>query len=131
MKPEGTLLLWGARMAVGVVLLFAFSAASAAKISLAWDPVTDDRVGKYVVAWGYNSKANGGTYAYGNTHVPATETRVTTPDIVLPPPGKQKEPGLMFFAVKACTSDGSLCSDWSNEVSAPIMEIPINLRLES
>lgn len=99
--------------------------AGAEVVTFGWDPVDDARVGVYVLAWGNHSVAEGGKYAVGEVAVLAPATTATTPDLAAQP---------WFFAVKACTADKSLCSDWSNEVRVDMLgpiSPPAGLRLQS
>jgi hypothetical protein len=112
-------------IALAVMCGLAAGPAAAEVVTFSWNPVADSRVGVYVLAWGNHSVVDDGKYAVGNVVVQATDTTATTPDLA-----KQT----WYFAVKACTTDQSLCSGWSNEVQVdmlgPIVP-PDGLRLES
>lgn len=114
-------------------MLMVMTTVEAAVLKFSWDPVDDARVGVYVLKWGYNSADNGGSYAYGSAEVAAPTTEVTTPDIQLPDPAQQKVPGHIYFVVQACTTDKSLCSDYSNVVDIDLrsITIPTGLRVLS
>jgi hypothetical protein len=114
------------KIALCIALLTAPLVASADIFKLGWDyPVPDARVGKFVIAWGVKSINDGGTYGAGKVEVPADARVASTPNL-----GK----GVYFFAVKACTADGTLCSAWSNEVSGTALGpigAPAGFKLES
>jgi len=77
--------------------------ASANMAKLQWDPVDDDRVGFYELSyWNPDS-------GFERT-VETASTLVTVRGL---------KPGYYYeFAVRACTEDGTLCSDFSNTESA-------------
>ena len=85
----------------------AAGAAAAAAVRLAWDAVVDARVAVYQLHVGTAS----GRY----------DRRLTTPataiDVADLAPGVRH-----FFAVRACTAGGSLCSGFSDEISAVVEE---------
>ncbi|WP_040729558.1 fibronectin type III domain-containing protein [Thiocapsa marina] len=86
-----------------LLLLSSASGISAAdEVRLAWNAVNDSRVANYEVHYGTASE----TYY--------AKVRVTTPSATV----SGLEGGShYFFATRACTSDGKLCSDFSNEVN--------------
>lgn len=89
------------------VLLWLLAAAAPtlafANVDLTWDPVNDERVALYELWYGEVSGA------YDRT-IDAVENSACVVDL---------EPGqAFFFAVRACNADRSLCSGFSNEVSA-------------
>ncbi len=94
------ILVLGICMAGGVV-----SEAVAGDVQLAWDTVSDSRVGLYQVHYGEAS----GQY---QSQVPATSPGVAVTGL---------EPGhTYYFAARACTQDASNCSAFSNEVSTTV-----------
>ena len=84
-------------------------AATAGEVRLTWDTVDDSRVAHYELHYGTASQ----TY---NAKVQVTTASATVSGLT---GGSQ-----YFFATRACTSDGKLCSDFSNEVNASIPAIP-------
>ncbi len=80
-------------------------AARAGEVRLAWNAVKDSRVAGYEVHYGTASK----TYP---SKIQVTAASATVSGLA---GGSQ-----YFFATRACTSDGKLCSDFSNEVNAGI-----------
>lgn len=90
--------------------------ASAGGLLLEWDPVPDGRVAHYELHYGLVS----GDY----------ETRVATRGSSISVTGL--EPGeTYYFAARACADDGTTCSGFSNEVSAPIPHDPPVAGLEA
>ena len=80
-------------------------AAVAGDVQLAWDAVSDSRVGVYQVHYGETS----GQY---QSQVPATSPGVAVTGL---------QPGhTYYFAARACTQDASNCSAFSNEVSTTV-----------
>ena len=80
-----------------------------------WDPVDDSRVGKYVVGVGPET----GNYT-DEVVVDALTVQADIPDLGLT---------TYWVAVKACTDDRTLCSEWSNEISeSPRIFPPGNAR---
>lgn len=90
-----------------VSILLTPGIAAAAEIELAWDAVDDDRVGVYEVHWGEAS----GDYQW-ETQSPTTGAKIE--GLV--------EGRTYYFAAKACTADSTLCSDFSQELTATIAE---------
>ena len=82
------------------------------EVQLAWDAVTDPRVAGYEVHFGTKPK----NYS---RHISTTSLSAVID-------GLQGGPSY-FFAVRACTSDGTVCSAFSNEVCALISR-PSNSR---
>ncbi|SDW82337.1 fibronectin type III domain-containing protein [Thiocapsa roseopersicina] len=80
-------------------------AATAGEVRLAWNAVNDSRVARYELHYGTASK----TY---NSKVQVTTASATVSGLT----GGSK----YFFATRACTSDGALCSTFSNEVNVSI-----------
>jgi hypothetical protein len=98
----------GLRPPIGWLLLLTFFAmmaspvAQAAQVQISWNRVTDSRVAYYEVHYG----AASGSYQW---KVSSTEPVAVVADLV----GDSS----YFFAVRACTQDGTLCSAFSREVS--------------
>ncbi|CRI64108.1 exported hypothetical protein [Thiocapsa sp. KS1] len=84
-------------------------AATAGEVRLAWNAVNDSRVARYEVHYGTASK----TY---KSKVQVTTASATVSGLA----GGSK----YFFATRACTSDGTLCSAFSNEVNVSIPAAP-------
>ena len=83
--------------------------------TVGWDAVNDSRVGKYVVGYGPAS----GQYDH-EVVVEKTQLQADILDVGYT---------TYYVVVKACTDNRSLCSEWSNEVSAVHdIDAPINLR---
>ncbi|WP_147431054.1 fibronectin type III domain-containing protein [Thiocapsa rosea] len=81
------------------------SQAAAGEVRLAWNAVNDTRAARYEVHYGTASK----TY---QSKVQVTTASATVSGLA----GGSK----YFFATRACTSDGKLCSAFSNEVNVSI-----------
>ena len=91
------------------------AALAADKFGVEWDAVDDSRVGKYVVGIGPTT----GNYT-DEVVVDAPTVRVNVPDLGF---------NTYWVAVKACTADRTLCSQWSNEVNeSPLIPSPGNVR---
>lgn len=76
--------------------------AHAEQVQISWNPVTDSRVAFYEVHYGTASTL----YQW---QVRTSETFAVIADLISGSP--------YFFAVRACTQDGTLCSPFSREVS--------------
>lgn len=110
---------------IAIIALLSSLQAAADVATFTWSPVDDARVGVYVLGWGNKPAASKGIYGVGSVDAAAPAVTATTPDITK---------GVYYFAVKACTADKSLCSDWSNEVQVDMLggiAIPPGLTLES
>jgi hypothetical protein len=88
----------------GILMVLAPVAAMSGEIHLAWDGVADPRVAGYEVHFGAKHR----TYIH---HISTTSPSAMIGGL----PG-----GTYFFAVRACTSDGIICSAFSDEVCALI-----------
>lgn len=103
----GTHLQSGLRLSMGwllllIVLMMASSVVHAAEVRITWNRVNDNRVAYYEVHYGTASR----TYRW---KVRSTTLSALVSDLVGGSP--------YFFAVRACTQDGKLCSAFSREVS--------------
>ena len=78
-------------------------AAQATEVALAWDAVQDERVGMYELHYGHQSGQYEASRQITGTSVQLAQLEADTS---------------YYFAVRACTADASLCSDFSDEVSA-------------
>jgi len=96
---------WALTVFTLVALLGHFQLASAADVSLEWDPVADERVAVYKVHWGTAS----GEYQSAQEAV-STTTTIT---------GLQ-EGATYYFAACACDENAALCSEFSEEISTTI-----------
>ncbi|SDX46365.1 hypothetical protein SAMN05421783_12811 [Thiocapsa roseopersicina] len=76
-----------------------------ADVRLTWNPVNDPRASRYQVHFGQASRTYAGS-------VDTTETTAVIGGLT---PGQ-----LHYLAVRACTRDGLVCSEFSNEVIAAI-----------
>ncbi|UHD18333.1 fibronectin type III domain-containing protein [Thiocapsa bogorovii] len=76
-----------------------------ADVRLTWNPVNDPRAARYQVHFGQTSRTYAGS-------LDTTQTTVVINGLT---PGQ-----LHYFAVRACTQDGRVCSEFSNEVIAAI-----------
>lgn len=85
------------------------SQASTGQIQLAWNPVEDSRVARYELHYGSASKSY------------QSQVQSTTAAVVV---AGLESGSTYFFAARACTSDGSLCSAFSNEVVASVPYAP-------
>lgn len=85
---------------------FAFAGdCSSADVRITWNPVEDPRASRYQVHFGQTSRV----------YVGSVDTIHTTAVISGLTPGQ-----LHYLAVRACTRDGLVCSEFSNEVIAAI-----------
>ncbi|UHD14851.1 fibronectin type III domain-containing protein [Thiocapsa bogorovii] len=84
-------------------------ATTGSEVKLVWNAVNDSRVARYEVHYGTASK----TY---DSNVQVTTASATVSGLE---GGSQ-----YFFATRACTSDGELCSAFSNEVNVDIPGTP-------
>jgi len=103
------------------VALASAAAAQDATVTLAWDAVDDTRVGVYEVHFGTAT----GDYNVGSVSVDAPST--TAPVV-------QPVETTYFYAVRACTTDLSLCSAFSNEISHTVEAVlppPTGTRVQS
>ncbi|WP_296805417.1 hypothetical protein [Thiocapsa sp.] len=107
----GTHIHFGFTLFVQLFLLLLLSSASGlsqaavGEVRLAWNAVSDSRVARYEVHYGTASK----TY---QSKVQATKASATVSGLAV---GSK-----YFFATRACSSDGKLCSSFSNEVNVSI-----------
>lgn len=83
--------------------------ADTGQVTLAWDPVDDSRVARYEVHYGSASKSY------------QSQVQCTTPQILVT---GLTSGATYFFAARACSSDGTLCSAFSNELSLTIPAAP-------
>ena len=90
---------------LGILSLIQPALATAANVQLAWDRVKDQRVGAYEVHYGNASRRY-------QQKMSASATTTTVRNLT---PGK-----IYYFAVRACTTNRSQCSAFSNEVSKRI-----------
>jgi len=95
-----------------LAMLFASSAiAQEAAVVLTWDPVDDTRVGVYELHYGPTSVA------------PSVIASVAQP-----------AESTYYYAVRACTTDLTLCSAFSNEISNEVgamIDTPTGVRVQS
>jgi hypothetical protein len=104
----------------------------AVTLTFVWQPVDDTRVEHYEFGRGTDPRPpNGnGTYGVERIDVPSTQTTTT---ITLSGPSAAPG-GLWRFAVRACSENKTLCSDWSNEVEVDVhgpIPSPQGLQLQS
>ncbi|MBK1699569.1 LamG-like jellyroll fold domain-containing protein [Thiococcus pfennigii] len=92
-------------------------AAQAATVSLAWDRVNDDRVALYQLRFGTNAdyENTGGLVETAQTQPTNNTPTARTPDL---------SAGTYTFAVRACNSEKTLCSAFSDPVSKTIDPAP-------
>jgi len=83
--------------------------ATSAELTLAWDPVADDRVAYYELHYGKTSTEYNQVQA-------STSTTATVSAL--------DEGVTYYFAAKACNQDGTLCSAFSEEISTTIAYRP-------
>ncbi len=83
--------------------------AATGQVTLAWDPVDDSRVARYEVHYGSASKS----YL---SHVISTTPQTLITGLT--------SGATYFFAARACSSDATLCSAFSNELSITIPTVP-------
>ncbi len=92
-----------------LLIIFLMSGVSYAStenlLTLAWNPVEDIRVAHYELHYGKASKSY-------STHVSSVDASVIVAGL--------EEGAQYYFAARACTSDGTQCSEFSNEVTASI-----------
>lgn len=101
---------WGARAALAILFAGATSDVSAATVGLAWNPVADPMISRYVIHYGTSSR----------TYTATAETGLSTMWFVT----GLAEGTRIYFAVRACNPWG--CSAPSNEVSAvPTVVLPL------
>jgi PKD repeat protein len=107
--PASWTRVWRANLSGNLFALVATLAfahvADGAEVTLAWDSVDDSRVAFYEVHWGTISS----DYAWTKQSASAS----TTVDGLI-------EGSTYYFAARACNQDATLCSEFSNEVSATI-----------
>lgn len=98
---------------VFILLLFALTAgvlqAATGQVTLAWDPVDDSRVARYEVHYGSASKSY-------QSQVQSTTAQTQITGLT--------SGATYFFAARACSSDGTLCSAFSNELSITVPVVP-------
>jgi len=79
--------------------------AQSAQLGVEWDPVADERVAFYQVKWGTES----GQYQGSEE---TTSTIATIPDL--------EEGQTYYIAARACSEGATLCSEFSEEISATV-----------
>ncbi|NBC96407.1 MAG: PKD domain-containing protein, partial [Deinococcus-Thermus bacterium] len=99
-SPSALLLGW---LLVFLSIWLLSAAAQATEVALAWDSVEDERVGLYELHYGQHSGQYEASRQTTGTSVRLAQLEADTS---------------YYFAVRACTADASLCSDFSDEVSA-------------